>query len=44
MLPCTTPLNAYQRLKIQNPIPYMFYMQDEKFTLFGASPESALKL
>ncbi|HGJ5891526.1 MAG TPA: anthranilate synthase component 1 [Arsenophonus apicola] len=43
MLPCTAPLSAYQRLTRQNPSPYMFYMQDQEFTLFGASPESALK-
>ena len=30
-------------LKKQNPSPYMFYMQDADFTIFGASPESALK-
>ncbi|WP_136484101.1 anthranilate synthase component 1 [Vibrio sp. H11] len=42
-LPCPSPLAAYQRLKESNPSPYMFYMQDERFTLFGASPESALK-
>ncbi|MCG3728199.1 anthranilate synthase component 1 [Vibrio cincinnatiensis] len=42
-LPCPSPLAAYQQLKASNPSPYMFYMQDEHFTLFGASPESALK-
>lgn len=42
-MPCTFPLIAYQKLKVQNPSPYMFYMQDSDFTLFGASPESALK-
>ncbi len=42
-LPCPNSLNAYHVLKQSNPSPYMFYMQDEKFTLFGASPESALK-
>ncbi|NVJ57328.1 MAG: anthranilate synthase component 1 [Vibrionaceae bacterium] len=42
-LPCPSPLAAYKELKISNPSPYMFYMQDELFTLFGASPESALK-
>ncbi|MGL4225295.1 MAG: anthranilate synthase component 1 [Vibrio sp.] len=42
-LPCPSPLAAYQRLKQSNPSPYMFYMQDQNFTLFGASPESALK-
>ncbi|MBQ4849807.1 anthranilate synthase component 1 [Pseudoalteromonas sp. MMG012] len=42
-LPCEQPLSAYQQLKIQNPSPYMFYMRDQNFILFGASPESALK-
>ncbi|MDC0609676.1 anthranilate synthase component 1 [Vibrio sp.] len=42
-LPCPSPLAAYKSLKASNPSPYMFYMQDERFTLFGASPESALK-
>lgn len=42
-LPCPEPLAAYARLKQQNPSPYMFYLQDTAFTLFGASPESALK-
>ncbi|WP_265498081.1 anthranilate synthase component 1 [Providencia rustigianii] len=42
-MPCAEPLIAYQKLKAQNPSPYMFYMQDNDFTLFGASPESALK-
>ncbi|NIG62748.1 MAG: anthranilate synthase component 1 [Serratia symbiotica] len=42
-LPCPTPLAAYKTLKDNNPSPYMFFMQDHEFTLFGASPESALK-
>ncbi|ANI29188.1 anthranilate synthase component I [Yersinia entomophaga] len=42
-LPCPSPLAAYQTLKDSNPSPYMFFMQDNEFTLFGASPESALK-
>ena len=42
-LPCPNPLAAYQALKENNPSPYMFFMQDNDFTLFGASPESALK-
>ncbi|CAM2952947.1 anthranilate synthase component 1 [Vibrio rarus] len=42
-LECPSPLVAYKHLKKSNPSPYMFYMQDELFTLFGASPESALK-
>ena len=42
-LPCPNSLQAYSQLKKQNPSPYMFYMSDEDFALFGASPESALK-
>lgn len=42
-LPCPSPLAAYHALKIHNPSPYMFFMQDVIFTLFGASPESSLK-
>ncbi|MDN3610281.1 anthranilate synthase component 1 [Vibrio ostreicida] len=42
-LPCPSPLAAYRLLKQSNPSPYMFYMKDTLFTLFGASPESALK-
>ncbi len=42
-LPCPSPLAAYAQLKQQNPSPYMFFMQDEDFSIFGASPESALK-
>ena len=42
-LPCPSPLLAYAKLKESNPSPYMFYMQDAAFTIFGASPESALK-
>lgn len=40
---CPNSLATYGQLKQNNPSPYMFYMQDEDFTLFGASPESALK-
>ncbi|WJG10849.1 anthranilate synthase component 1 [Aliiglaciecola sp. LCG003] len=42
-LPCPHPYLAYAKLKKQNPSPYMFYLQDEDFSMFGASPESALK-
>ncbi|MEC9429058.1 MAG: anthranilate synthase component 1 [Pseudomonadota bacterium] len=42
-LPCPSPLLAYAKLKESNPSPYMFYMQDAAFSIFGASPESALK-
>ena len=43
MLPCPSPINAYHKLKHTNPSPYMFYMQDEDFIIFGASPESSVK-
>ncbi|UDG81441.1 Anthranilate synthase component 1 [Candidatus Profftia lariciata] len=43
ILPCPSPLAAYHTLKHTNPSPYMFFMQDDDFSLFGASPESALK-
>ncbi|WP_088328969.1 anthranilate synthase component 1 [Lacimicrobium sp. SS2-24] len=42
-LPCPDPHLAYARLKQQNPSPYMFFLQDQGFCMFGASPESALK-
>jgi anthranilate synthase component 1 len=42
-LPCPHPHDAYRALKAQNPSPYMFFLQDEDFSMFGASPESALK-
>jgi anthranilate synthase component 1 len=42
-LPCPHPHDAYRALKRQNPSPYMFFLQDDDFCMFGASPESALK-
>lgn len=42
-LPCPDSVAAYRKLKKQNPSPYMFYMRDQDFELFGASPESAVK-
>ncbi len=42
-LTCANTLLSYQKLKETNPSPYMFYLEDNDFTLFGASPESALK-
>lgn len=42
-LPCPDPHLAYAKLKQQNPSPYMFFLQDDAFCIFGASPESALK-
>lgn len=42
-LPCPAPLSAYARLRRHNPSPYLFYLRDTGSTLFGASPESALR-
>lgn len=42
-LPCLDSELAYQELKISNPSPYMFYLKDSDFCIFGASPESAIK-
>jgi anthranilate synthase component 1 len=42
--PCDDPLGAYARLRALNPSPYMFFMREARFTLFGASPETALKV
>ncbi len=42
-LPCPDPRQSYAKLKQNNPSPYMFYLQDRDFSIFGASPESALK-
>ncbi|HIP76521.1 MAG TPA: anthranilate synthase component 1, partial [Psychromonas hadalis] len=42
-LSCPNPIGAYATLKKTNPSPYMFYLKDRDFVLFGASPESALK-
>lgn len=40
---CNNPLYAYKILKKTNPSPYMFFIKDKNFILFGSSPESALK-
>ncbi len=42
-LPCPNTLGAYRALRLTNPSPYMFYFRGDDFTLFGASPESAIK-
>jgi len=42
-MPCESPLTTYALLKESNPSPYMFFLKDQDFCLFGASPESALK-
>ena len=42
-LPCVDSIAAYKELKLSNPSPYMFYLKDSDFCIFGASPESAIK-
>jgi anthranilate synthase component 1 len=42
--PCSDPFSAYRELRKMNPSPYLFYMRGTDFTLFGASPESAVKV
>jgi anthranilate synthase component 1 len=43
-MPCSDPFAAYRALRTLNPSPYLFYMRSKDFTLFGASPESAVKV
>jgi len=43
-LPCPDPLAAYGRLRSANPSPYLFYVAGESSTVFGASPETAVKV
>lgn len=40
---CTDAFGAYRRLRESNPSPYMFYLRNPGYELFGASPESNLK-
>ena len=41
--PCKDPLKDYSYLKKLNPSPYMYYIKDPRYTIFGASPEFALR-
>ncbi len=43
-VPCADPLSAYGRLRVLNPSPYLFYVRGESATVFGASPETAVKV
>ncbi len=43
-LPCPDPLAAYGRLRTANPSPYLFYVRGRSSTVFGASPETAVKV
>lgn len=41
---CSDPVEAYRKLREQNPSPYMFFVRSGSFTLFGASPEACVKV
>ena len=43
-MPCTNPFEAYRALRTLNPSPYLFYLRHHAFALFGASPESSVKV
>lgn len=43
-IPCVDPLAAYASLRQLNPSPYLFYANLGSSILFGASPESAVKV
>jgi anthranilate synthase component 1 len=44
VLPCPAPLGAYRRLRAANPSPYLFFVRGETGAIFGASPETAVKV
>lgn len=39
----TDPFAYYKKLRKANPSPYMFYIEFNEYTLFGASPESVVQ-
>ena len=43
-LPCPDPLAAYALLRAANPSPYLFFVAGASSTVFGASPETAVKV
>lgn len=43
-LPCSDPLGSYARLRARNPSPYLFYFNGPARVLFGASPETCLRV
>ena len=43
-LACRDPLAAYAGLRVANPSPYLFYVRGDDSTIFGASPETAVKV
>ncbi len=43
-MPCCDSFSAYQRLRRLNPSPYQFFVRSEQEVLFGASPETCVKV
>lgn len=43
-LPCADPFAAYATLRSREAAPYLFYLNTGEYTLFGASPESAVRV
>ncbi len=43
-VPCPDPVAAYAALRSINPSPYMFFVADEGRVLFGASPETSVRV
>jgi len=41
---CDDPLGAYARLRADNPTPWQFFVRAPEFALFGASPETAVRV
>ena len=42
--PCKDPLAAYAQLRSANPSPYLFYVVGNDVVIFGASPETAVRV
>lgn len=42
--PCEDAFSAFRRLRALSPSPAMFHLEGEGWTLFGASPETAVKV
>lgn len=43
-VPCANPLAAYARQRKSDPSPYMFFVSGAEHLLFGASPETSVKV
>jgi len=43
-VPCADPLAAYARQRKSDPSPYMFFVSGAEHILFGASPETSVKV